>query len=170
MIVCIDESDSTRGDPEAWAKAVAMTLLEIAMEGHRKFALIHFSGGGRIKTDLFLPGAFDARRRLDAAECFLGGGTNFETPLREALRLMDGEGFENADIAFITDGECALPEPFADQLRECQTDRKFTVTGILLDKGCAGMEFSLKGFCQKIYRTNQLTGEEIAVSLINDRV
>ncbi len=169
VIVCIDESDSTRGDPEAWAKAVAMTLLEIAMEGHRKFALIHFSGGGRIKTDRFLPGAFDARRRLDAAECFLGGGTNFETPLREALRLMEEESFENADIVFITDGECALPQPFADQLRECQTDRKFTVTGILLDSGCAGMEFSLKGFCQKLYRTSQLTGDEIAVSLISDR-
>lgn len=170
VIVCIDESDSTKGDPEAWAKAVAMTLLELAMEGHRKYALIHFSGGSRIKTDPFLPGAFDARKKLDAAECFLGGGTNFETPLREALRLMDEEAFENADIVFITDGECALPEDFTEQLREIQIARKFNVTGILLDKGYEGMDFSLTSFCQKIYRTSQLAGEEIVGSLISDRV
>jgi hypothetical protein len=45
---CIDESDSTRGDARAWAKAVAMTLLEIAADGHRKYALVHFSGKAAI--------------------------------------------------------------------------------------------------------------------------
>jgi len=170
VIVCIDESDSTRGDAEAWAKAVAMTLLEIAAEGGRKFALIHFSGGSRFKTDVFLPGEYHAEQKLAAAECFLARGTNFETPLREALHLMEEEGFENADIVFITDGECALPNAFADQLREHQIARKFTVTGILLDMGCAGMDFSLKSFCQKIYRTSQLAGEEIVSNLVSDRI
>lgn len=44
---------------------------------------------------------------MAAAETFLGGGTNFQMPLDEALRLMEENGFENADVVFITDGECA---------------------------------------------------------------
>lgn len=57
IICCLDESRSTQGDAQAWGKAVAMTLLEIASDGGRKFALIHFSGSGSFLTHTFLPGA-----------------------------------------------------------------------------------------------------------------
>lgn len=170
VVVCIDESDSTRGDPEAWAKAVAMTLLEIAADGNRKFALIHFSGSGSFKTDVFLPGAYRAEQKMAAAECFLGGGTNFETPVWEALRLMEEGKFENADVVFITDGECVLPDSYALELRKRQSVRKFTITGILLDKACSGMDFSLKAFCQKIYRTSELAADDIVRDIISARV
>ena len=79
--------------------------------------------------------------KLCAAETFLGGGTNFQTPMNEALRLMEAEGFENADIVFVTDGECELPDQYLEQLRAEQTARRFTVTGVLLDKGTPGMAF-----------------------------
>ena len=50
--------------------------------------------------------------KVDAAETFLGGGTDFQTPVNDALRLMDEEDLENADIVFITDGECKLPDKY----------------------------------------------------------
>ena len=71
-----------------------------------------------------------------------------------------GQGFERADIVFITDGECMLPDEFVEQLREKQAELGFTMTGILLDAD-GGMDFSLKDFCEKIYRTSELTGDEI---------
>ena len=40
----MDESYSMDGQPEIWAKAVAMGLLEIAIAQKRDFAAIHFSG------------------------------------------------------------------------------------------------------------------------------
>lgn len=55
IICCLDESGSTAGECAAWGKAVAMTLLEIAEGEGRRFALIHFSDFGTIKTDLFFP-------------------------------------------------------------------------------------------------------------------
>ena len=55
IICCLDESISTEGDPTAWGKAVAMTLLEIAADGKRRFALIHFAGSGSFQTDVFVP-------------------------------------------------------------------------------------------------------------------
>ena len=170
IICCLDESSSTRGDPAAWGKAVALTLLEIAAEGGRSFALVHFSGPGSIQTDLFRPGAYTAEDKMAAAEIFLNGGTDFETPMDEALRLMREESFENADVVFITDGECALSKTYLKQLQQEQEARRFTITGILLDQGQDGMEFSLAEFCQNIYRTSELTGEEVVQAVIRSRV
>lgn len=170
IICCLDESGSTEGDPAAWGKAVALTLLEIASDGGRNFALVHFSSRGRCQTDLFRPGTYAMADKMKAAETFLNGGTNFETPMWESLRLMREEGFENADIVFITDGQCGMPEHFLDELRQEQMERRFTITGVLLDSGSPGMDFSLKTFCQNIYRTSELTGEDIVRELIGKRV
>ncbi len=170
IICCLDESDSTEGDPAGWGKAVALTLLEIAADSGRSFALIHFSRLGRFQTDLFRPGAYTMADKLCAAETFLGGGTNFQTPMNEALRLMEAEGFENADIVFVTDGECELPDQYLEQLRAEQAARRFTVTGVLLDKGMPGMAFSLKSFCQNIYRTSELLGDEIVREIVARRL
>lgn len=170
IICCLDESSSTRGDAAAWGKAVALTLLEIAADSGRSFALIHFSGPDSIKIDLFRPGAYTAADKMAAAECFLGGGTNFERPITETVRLMEYEGFENADVVFITDGECQMGKDYLEQLQVEQAVRRFTVTGILLDSGEPGMDFSLKDFCQNIYRTSELLGDEIVQRLVHNRV
>lgn len=77
---------------------------------------------------------------------------------------------KNADIAFITDGECSLPETCVEALQKAQSELRFTVTGILLDEGNAGMDFSLKPFCQNIYRTSELTGDQIVGEIVLDRV
>ena len=79
-------------------------------------------------------------------------------------------GFENADIVFLTDGLCELPEDYLTKLHKEQAARKFTVTGILLDEGSPGMEFSLTPFCQKIYRTSELASDEIVRGLVTQRM
>ena len=165
IICCLDESGSTTGQPAAWGKAVALTLLEIAESESRKFALIHFSGPGNIRTDIFIPKQYTLEDKLRAAETFLDGGTDFNSPLKEALRLMQEAHFENADIVFITDGECELSESYITELCAVQVERRFKMTGVLLDKDNAGMDFSLNSFCQNIYRTSELTSEEIMLQL-----
>lgn len=169
IICCLDESSSTEGEAAAWGKAVVMTLLEIAAESRRSFALIHFAGSSSCQVDIFRPGEYALEDKLYAAETFFGGGTNFERPIREAIRLMDTEGFEKADVVFITDGECELSDGCQQELQAAQAAYHFTVTGILLDEGRAGMDFSLKPFCQKIYRTSELTKGEIVSTLIIPR-
>lgn len=170
IICCLDESISTKGDPAAWGKAVALTLLEIAADSKRKFALIHFAGSGAFKADLFRPGKYTMQDKLSAAETFLNGGTDFQTPMEEALRLMKEDGFENADIVFITDGECELLQEYLKELKEEQTVHRFNVTGVLLDKGNPDMDFILKAFCQNIYRTSELPGDDIVRELVSKRV
>ena len=169
IICCLDESDSTKGDAAAWGKAVALTLQEIAAESSRCFALIHFSGPGSCKADVFRPGEYSAEDKMAAAETFLGGGTDYETPLRSAVSLMENDGFENADIVFITDGYCELSESFAEELRRKQAERPFTVTGVLLDTDVGAGDFSLKPFCRTVYRTSEMFREDIVQKLVSAR-
>lgn len=169
IIMCLDESSSTELEAP-WGKAVAIALLDVAMAGGRKFALIHFSSKGNYKTDVFIPGEYDVADVFTAAETFLGGNTDFETPMTEAYRLIENEGFENADIVFTTDGVCSLPEEFQNNLKKWQQAYKFLITGVLLDMAQPGMDFSLKPFCDDIYRTSQLTQTAIVESLISKRV
>ena len=100
----------------------------------------------------------------------MGGGRLTLFDDAGVLRLMREESFENADVVFITDGECALSKTYLKQLQPEQEARRFTITGILLDQGQDGMEFSLAEFCQNIYRTSELTGEEVVQAVIRSRV
>ena len=169
IIMCLDESASTR-EEAPWGKAVAFALLDAAMIGNRKFALIHFSGSGNFKTDVFLPGQYSTADVFASAETFLNGGTDFDTPLREALRLMENEGFENADIVFVTDGVCALSSASQAMTKAKQSALNFKITGVLLDMESPGMDFSLKAFCQEVLRTSELSQDSIVESLIQARV
>ena len=170
IICCLDESGSTRGDPAAWGKAVALALLDIAADNGRKFALIHFAAYDSCRVDLFLPGQYTVEDKMNTAEFFLGGGTNFERPMQEAIRLMESEGFENADIVFITDGEYVLSEAYLAELHHKQAANNFKITGILLDTNASIRHFSLDAFCQQIYRTSELLAEEIAQKIILDHI
>ena len=108
--------------------------------------------------------------KMAVAEVFLGGGTDFVTPMRSAMSLLETGGFKKADVVFITDGECEMNAAYAKQLRKKQMDLGFTVTGNLLDTEFSGMQFSLEPFCQKIYRTSQMMGDKIVRDLMNQRV
>jgi len=63
-----------------------------------------------------------------------------------------------------------LNESFADDFKTKQATMGFTVTGILLDKGGSSFSFSLEPFCDAVYRTSELTGDEIAEQILTNRI
>ena len=168
-IICMLDESSSAESQAPWCKAVALALMDVAVRDRRRFAVIHFAGAGHFRTDLFLPGQYTREDVLRCAETFLGGNTDYETPLREALRLMAQDGFEQADMVFVTDGACALPDAFTGELKKEQAARGFQITGILLDAGSGGFAFSLQDFCREIYRTSQLSRDGIAERLVVSR-
>lgn len=161
VIVCLDESGSTEGENAEWGKALALAVQDICAHEGRKYALIHFSGKGQLRTDLFLPGQYTSEDLLFAAEHFFDGGTNFETPIREALRLINEESFENADILFITDGEKSISDELAEQLQNAIQEARCSVVGLLLDADSPGMAFTLEQFCERIYRVSQINKDNV---------
>jgi uncharacterized protein with von Willebrand factor type A (vWA) domain len=166
MIVLVDESWSTR-EVQAWAKAFALAMLDIAAKDNRKFAMVHFASADNVKTDLFEPGHYTSNDIIRAAEQFFGGGTDFEAPLTEAINLME-KGYENADITIITDGECRISDEFAEKFRHTMAKYKASVTGILLDKDrpCGK---TLEPFCDKIYHSKEITEDEIAKQILKQK-
>ena len=166
IIVCVDESTSM-GNIILWAKALAFALLDITTKGNRKFALVRFSGS--VITHLFLPGQYTPHDMITAIEGFMNGGTNFEKPLGEACKLIT-DGFDNADIIFITDGESRISNQFADSFYEQKLTKLFTVQGILLNKDDPNAGNSLIPFCDSIYKASDLGFDEIAERIITSKV
>ena len=152
-------------DTIAWAMALALALQEIAAEDKRKFALIQFGSKGQSRIDEFIPGLYTHEDIMDAASHFFDGGTNFERPLGEAMTLIE-QGYQDAEIVFITDGECKISEEFAKRFTEFRESHMLTVTGILVDNSDSNCGDCIKPFCNRIYRTSTTDVNDIAEDLL----
>lgn len=103
VIICVDTSGSMHGTPETIAKTVTFALAKIAIEEERPCYLISFSTG--IETlDM---SDFKTGNALEKLVQFLRmsfhGGTDAAPALNHALKLLNGNGWKNADILMISD-------------------------------------------------------------------
>ena len=150
IIVCVDTSGSMQGDEEIWSKALTIGILEVAQMQKRDFACIIYSSHADkpivIKKDEIAP-----QKIIDCAERFHNGGTDFEAPLNEALELIKDSTFKNADIVFITDGDCYVSDNFSRKFKQIKEDKDFRTLGVLVNMGCGHVsDSSLKEFCDNI--------------------
>lgn len=150
IIVCVDTSGSMQGDEEIWSKALTVGILEVAQMQKRDFACIIYSSHADdpivIKKDEIAP-----QKIIDCAERFHNGGTDFESPLNKALELIKDSTFKNADIIFITDGDCYVSDNFSRKFKQIKEDKDFRTLGVLVNMGCGHVsDSSLKEFCDSI--------------------
>ena len=145
--------------------AIAMVLYEICRVNRSNFALVHFSS--TTKVDFFAKDdAIAPQQLLDCAETLLGGGTDFEKPLREVFALVASGKMERPDVVFITDGACDVSAEVLKAFDEFKADTGAKLTGILLDKGEC-FDFSLRKFADAVYRTSEIEEGEIVESAIH---
>lgn len=135
IIFCEDGSGSMSGEREMWAKAVMLCLLHLARIQKRAMHVIHFSSRGQFHHIPFeTPEAFTLDRILDAAELFYGGGTDFETPMQQAMNLLEKEhsstGKVSADVVFVTDDECYTTDEFMQKYLDLMHKVGSTTWGI----------------------------------------
>jgi uncharacterized protein with von Willebrand factor type A (vWA) domain len=105
LVVCLDKSGSMDGQPDIWATAVALALLDMAHREKRPFALLGFDEG--IKHErLVKPG-----EQLPEPELFVtcGGGTDIANVISRGLDIIETNpgSLKKADIVLITDGGSA---------------------------------------------------------------
>jgi uncharacterized protein with von Willebrand factor type A (vWA) domain len=170
LVVCIDASGSMRGPRELWAKAIALTFLEIARRERRAFRAIVFSSAPRdLRRFELLESALDRRLRppqvdprlvVDFAEYFPGGGTDFESPLSAAVETLRESRFRHGDIIFITDGSASVSRKLLDELAIAKKDLEFMVYAVLVDVQ-GGTTESLNQFADEILRVSELTADEL---------
>jgi uncharacterized protein with von Willebrand factor type A (vWA) domain len=146
IIICIDESGSMQGDKDVWAKAVAMALLQVAQVQRRAFAIVHFDSKVT-RTDKWKHGKVDPTELMDSMQYFTGGGTNYMNPLNEAVQIIEAdsqkEGFEfkDADIVFVTDGDCTITDDFLRLFNEAKARANFKVISVLIGVGKSVLDY-----------------------------
>jgi uncharacterized protein with von Willebrand factor type A (vWA) domain len=162
MVVCIDVSSSMQGEKELWAKAVSLTLMDIARRQRRLFRAVLFSSGPESLKVIDL----NRERRyqpelpkvIELAEYFPGGGTDFQAPIDAAIELIADKKLKRGDIVVITDGECQVgPEWLAD-LKERKEDLQFSIFAVLVDVGSSDLS-TLAQFSDRVSSVKQLTVE-----------
>uniref|UniRef100_A0A6M3LBR2 Putative von Willebrand factor A domain-containing protein n=1 Tax=viral metagenome TaxID=1070528 RepID=A0A6M3LBR2_9ZZZZ len=135
IIVCIDNSGSMAGSREEWAKGFSLGLLTIARKQKREFAIVHFSNKSTIKTFHFPdPKKAGQAELIDALSLFLGGGTDFMTPMNEAHRIItSSKTMKKADVVFVSDGDCRMEEENQKRVKEWKKELGFKVIGVMVE-------------------------------------
>ncbi|MCI0392139.1 MAG: hypothetical protein MOB07_25695 [Acidobacteria bacterium] len=137
IILALDESGSM-SEPlggivkEAWSKSVMLGLLAIARRQKRDLAVIHFSGPNQLRTSVFPKGESTPLELIDAVEFFFGGGTVFDRWMEEAVRLVDQDQFDRADVIVISDGIAFISERAETEWWKRRAERKTRCYGILI--------------------------------------
>ncbi len=168
MVVCVDGSGSMHGSKELWAKAVALTLMEIARRERRGCLAIVFSAGHQLfEVELLgkAPGRggrspVRSEEVIRFAEHFPGGGTSFEEPLTRAVDAVAQESYRRGDIVFITDGEAHVSDEFLKTLAKKKKKHRFCIRGIVVDVAHSRTE-TLERFCDDVRSVTDLTADSM---------
>ena len=164
IVALIDCSGSMDGDNEIYAKAVCLTLLEIAKNQKRAFLAVHFDSGtdpddlhtNRFEKDKL----YDIKNIIDLAEYFGGGGTEFEPPLKRAAHEINTHrDFLKADIVMLTDGCAPLSDKYLKTFLKWKEEKKIKLFSVLIDSGWTNTE-TLDKFSDSVATIDDVTAEK----------
>lgn len=156
VIVCIDNSGSITDQQEIWEKGLALGLYQCADYQNRHFIFIQYGGSSDPLAVVEIKKREASYRKLiEVAEYFLGGGTDFEKPLRKAREFIE-KGLK-ADIVFITDGHCAVSSDFLIDFNGARKKVPFNVFSVLLNLGGKTSSATLEKFSDDIFKISELT-------------
>lgn len=132
MLVCVDTSGSMRGAPERVAKAVVLEAARVARREGRGCHVLAFGGAGEVLEHRL---GFNAQG-LDALLDFIGqsfdGGTDLAQPIRTALQRVQAEGWQQADLLVVSDGEFGCTAATLDALDQARAALGLKVCGLLV--------------------------------------
>lgn len=155
IIICMDESSSMTSIKEQ-SKAFCIALLTIAKKQKRDFAIVPFASKvGEVK--IFAKGQASTQDLLAFSNSFLGGGTNYEQPLRESLNILLQSEFNEADILFVTDGSSFLPTRFIEEFNATKKKKQFECTSVVLTNLFNAVDVNLvKKFSDRVIEVGEL--------------
>ncbi|MBU2940284.1 VWA domain-containing protein [Lacinutrix sp. C3R15] len=102
FIIAVDTSGSMHGEPEFLSKVIAFAITRIAISEKRKAFLISFSTG--IETFELTDIQNSLVKLIDFLQMSFHGGTDASEAVFEALKQMETENYEKADLLIISDG------------------------------------------------------------------
>lgn len=133
IVLCYDGSGSMEGEKILETKAHILAFMEVARRQRRRMITIQFASA---TEPLFVreihPRAVRFQEVLELMDTFLRGGTDFERPLKEALRYLETDRFRHGDILFITDGICDISAAFKQRFLASKAQQKFRLYAVII--------------------------------------
>lgn len=132
LALVLDTTGSMRGEPEAVAKALAFGLLKHAVGRGRELRLLVFSTAVRsLVLEPEVPAVGELPRFLNDA--FASGAAGVPA-LRQVLRQAQREGWNEAEILFVTDSrEARLSPATVEQLTELRRRARLRLHGLSIN-------------------------------------
>lgn len=132
-ILCVvDQSGSMNGNLNEQANAFALALALVARKQKRDYVFIPFSSDIQREHCVHAKkGKLDNAQLVKIATSFMNGGTNFESPLIYAERIISRD-MPKADVIFITDGESSLSEDFVEQFNKTKRKNQTQILSIII--------------------------------------
>ena len=171
IIVCVDTSGSMSGNRETWSKAMACAVMEIAQFQKRDFACILYSSSADDPI-VIAKDEIDPDKVIKIVETFEGGGTDFQRPLEKASKLIEDSMFKEADILFISDGECGLNNSFINKFKNLKEQKDFRCLGVQIggsprSRSGRDRSYGLGAFCDTVTNIEDIADLNNAESVAN---
>ncbi len=140
VVACLDTSDSMEGAPLLKAKALLLAISGILQKEKRALYVLLFGSSGQVK-EFSMNSQATAADLLQFLQMGYGGGTDFETPLKRALDIIEAqESYQKADVLMISDGDCGLSAEFVESLNNRKAALDCSIYTVL----CAGLRIDDK--------------------------
>ncbi|GHA49798.1 VWA domain-containing protein [Photobacterium aphoticum] len=134
IVVCLDTSGSMSGQPILKARALLLAIHTIITKEKRDLYVLLFGSNGQIK-ELLLDETSSTGLLAFLCKEF-SGGTDFETPLKRAIEIIESKKqFNKADVLMVTDGECDLSAHFQKTLKAKKSQLDFSIQTVI----CTGL-------------------------------
>lgn len=143
LVVILDTSSSMKAKDaagntrEAFAKAVALSMLDQAHAAKRDFVVINFASAGQQREWRFPAGQqVDIDYLLSWVEHMFNGGTNYDRPIDMAVDIIardfNDAGKQRADLVILTDDECGVTPQWLRTYQERKKRLGFRTWGVAI--------------------------------------
>lgn len=142
IILCLDTSASMHGLAEQVSKALVLEALRVAKKQKRGCLVYLFGGTDELLTldnhTLALP------ELLDMLRGSFSGGTEVSTPLLAALKNLQQQAWQQADILLVSDGEFQVSDELRQHVARAKEEQGVRIYGLQL------------GYATALHAMNQL--------------
>ncbi|MBD3193184.1 MAG: VWA domain-containing protein [Candidatus Heimdallarchaeota archaeon] len=104
IVACVDTSGSMHGVPEILAKTLILAIIRRVAKEKREVKVILFGSRGETTSFEFKRTEKGFNDLLNFLSESFGGGTDFDSAMKTALKSVEKPEFERADLLFISDG------------------------------------------------------------------
>lgn len=133
IILCIDTSSSMEGFPEKLAKASALYLMKEAYKKGRKVYVLAFAGEEKMMEFEMTAGEGGPEEVFDFFRMSFYGGTDFISPMKRSIELIEKKRYREADVLMISDGIVKIPEEFKEYMTRIKARLGFQVYSLIIN-------------------------------------